>query len=148
MIERIKTVERLAEYAPLLVKEYHEYRRLFEQDTTQEVFISKLFSYFTDKSNLFFGRINNGKLDFFVCATALPCKYKNVKLVWFLYCNPKCHKYTYEWLDLCKAYCRMEKVDELRFMTNRLTRSYRRFAARIKAKPTWLTYSINLNEEK
>lgn len=146
MIEQIKTVERLAEYVPHLVQVFRKKRKIFDEDLTEEEFISRLFSYFRDKSNLYFGRLIKDKLEFFVCCFSIPDRTKVVKLVWFVYVDAKRHQYTYDWIDLCKEYCKVHGIDELRFETFRLTRSYRRFTKKIGAKPMSIIYNINLKE--
>lgn len=145
MIEQIKTLEQVGTYLPYLVKAYRENRSLFEDNMSETDFISRVFTHFKDESNLFFGRIANDRLEFFVCTADLGYPKKDIKLVWFCYCDPHCHRYTYPWIDLCKEYCKTRGIKELRFITNRLTRAYRRFANRIGGKVFLHSYKINLN---
>jgi len=147
MIEEIKTLEKISEYLPYLVKAFNLHRKLFEDDMDETRFINRVFQHFKDKSNLFFGRIANKRLEFFVCTADLGYKKKDIKLVWFCYCDPHCKHYTKAWIELSKAFAQARGVKELRFITNRLTRAYRRFAANFGAKTMAVTYRINLGDK-
>lgn len=147
MIERIETVQRMGDYLPHLLNLFKTHRELFEDDMDEYKFANKLFSSLNDRSNLFFGRIANNRLEFFVCTSSLPYEGKSVKLVWLCFSHPSCREYTYAWLDYCKKYCKLHGMDELRFISYRLTRSYRRFASKIGAKAFSQAYKIDLTKE-
>lgn len=145
MIEKIKTVERLSDYVPLVLQCFKKHRNLFEKNMTEERFISRLFTFFTDPQNIYFGSISKtGELEFFCCSDVIDNDDPTLRLVWFLYSNPKCRKYTYAWIDILKAYGKAIGLKEVRFITNRLTRSYRKFTAKVGAKPMLITYTLEL----
>ena len=57
-INKITTVEELSDYIPHVLDCYKKYRYLFEETMTQEIFIARMFTYFRDPKNLYFGYIN------------------------------------------------------------------------------------------
>lgn len=145
MIEKIKTVERLSDYVPLVLKCFEKHRSLFEKNMTKEMFIAKMFTYFNDPHNLYFGSISkDGELEFFCNSLIIDENDPSLRLIWFMYSNPKCRKYTYAWIDILKAYGKTIGIKEVRFITNRLTRSYRKFATKVGAKPMLITYTLEV----
>lgn len=140
-INKITTVEELSDYIPHVLDCYKKYRYLFEETMTQEIFIARMFTYFRDPKNLYFGYINEkGIMEFFMCSIILDERDPSVRLIWFCFSHPRYHKYTYERFNFIENYARMIGIKEVRFITPRLTRSYRKFAQRIGAKPMLITY--------
>ena len=85
-IETIKDIGRLSEYLPFLLAIFRsqKYRKLFEEDMTETLFVSRLYEMLSNPSNFIFGRIVNNRLEFF-CTTESCYKDKTKQLGWFAY---------------------------------------------------------------
>ena len=144
-IEEIKDLNRLTQYVPHLLEIFRnpKYRRLFEDDMTENRFIARIFEFFNHPSPLFAGRIVNNRLEFFICI-ASPYQDLSIRLCWFAFSNPKCRDKTYKWFEYCKEVARTRGVKEVRFISNRNNKAYRYFANKVGAKLLCQTFSAKL----
>lgn len=144
-LEEIKDLNRLTQYVPYLLEIFRnpKYRKLFEDDMTENRFISRIFEFFNYPNPLLVGRIVNNRLEFFICISR-PYQDPSLCLCWFAFSNPKCHDKTYKWLEHCKKLARARGIKEVRFISNRNNKAYRYFANKVGAKLLCQTFSAKL----
>lgn len=147
-LERVKTIDRLTEYVPYLLEIFRnkKYRKLFEDDMTDTIFVSRIFEHFKNPKNFIYGRIVNNRLEFFACTSSVFVD-ETKAFCWFAYSNPHNSNKTYKWIEFLKDEMRKAGIKEIRFITNRLTKAYRLFAQKVGARLLCQTYSIKLKDE-
>ena len=141
-MKKIISIEELTDVLAKLYPIYCRYRKLFEEDMTWENFIKKSYWSFADPKNFYFYELNaKGGLDFFLSSQPLD---KDLSLVWFIYNNPKQHKLLKQRIEQAVAYGKSVGLKKVRFITNRLTRAYAKFAKSVNAKQFLITYEKEL----
>lgn len=141
MIKRITDIRELSEYFPFITKLFEDKPEIFDADNVEEC-LADLISRFSNPRNFFFGQITNGTVDFFL--SAIETKRGSFELLVDLcYSNPHQYKHTLDWIEICKSHTSIRGFKKYYWQTGRLTRAYRRFMSKLKAKPIKIIYELN-----
>lgn len=141
-MDRITNITELVSVLPEIVKLYGKLTNKWNNDAPVEEFTKDLIANFSDQS-YYYCRKAGEELQYFLAA--FPEKGKSSVFCWLFYIHPRLKDFTHELLREAIEDTRRDGFEKIHFTTIRLTSSYKRWAAKIGAKPRAIIYEIDIN---
>lgn len=145
-LKLIDNIQELLCYMPTLLESFRRRPWMFGKKFTEEQFVKTIIDDFMAGRGLTAGARRGDKVGCFF-HTQFDPNDDNVLVVWYAYSDPHFRKYTVAWIKRAVEIAASFGRGELQWYSYYITRSYRRFIAKLGAKPIRVMYSLNVEDK-